>query len=423
MSAGNNISVCTWPDKLELVVFGPPNPGLDPGPEDPQGYEAQQTALWRIEGTGAGTIPTWIKWQPMNAYPIDPDWAVQLAAPPCVSSWGPGRIDVLVRGVDTSFWHISADNGNWGGWEYLGYLDVDINLTAEEVKSPNATPVVVSQEPGTFDVFVLGSDGNLWHTSYGTDGWNWIDREDPAILWQEFSTPSGSETGIQYPPSAAYDIVLGTVCLAACGNDNNIYVYYAPGEPLTFNQPWIPIGVLEAGVASAPCLVSLGATQLAVFVQGNDDSLYVNFYLPAPAAQSETGPPPNPGPSSWRGWTQLGACGPIVGPPSAVAGGQNLIDVFAIGVDHNVVAMYMNWKQQPFPGGEVDIFYYDPVWKVNTLPIQPGVSLQNPPCAVSWGKHRNDVFAVDWGGTVRHAGYTPSTGWEWEQLPGVVVNS
>ena len=50
------------------------------------------------------------------------DWeksAGVLTSSPGVSSWGPGRLDVFVRGTDSRLYHKWFENG-WNDWEPLG---------------------------------------------------------------------------------------------------------------------------------------------------------------------------------------------------------------------------------------------------------------------------------------------------------------
>jgi hypothetical protein len=47
MSNGSNISATTWLNNLDVVAWGPLNPGWGSG-----NYEAKQTALWLTSGPG-----------------------------------------------------------------------------------------------------------------------------------------------------------------------------------------------------------------------------------------------------------------------------------------------------------------------------------------------------------------------------------
>src|SRR5258708_7965708 len=58
---------------------------------------------------------------------------------PAVASWAPGRLDVFVRGTDNQLWH-KWFAGTWSGWEPLG-------------GSLTSAPTVTAWGPGRLDVF------------------------------------------------------------------------------------------------------------------------------------------------------------------------------------------------------------------------------------------------------------------------------
>ena len=60
--------------------------------------------MWFISGEVQGNQTTWGSWTPLNKYPIDPCNAETLAAPPCMVSWGPGRLDIFVLGQGGDMW-------------------------------------------------------------------------------------------------------------------------------------------------------------------------------------------------------------------------------------------------------------------------------------------------------------------------------
>src|ERR1700733_1250918 len=66
------------------------------------------------------------------------------------SSWGPGRIDLFVRGGDQGLWHKWFDGSGWHGWTPLS-----TDMRTE--------PAVVSWSVGRIDVFVGRMDAGLWH--------------------------------------------------------------------------------------------------------------------------------------------------------------------------------------------------------------------------------------------------------------------
>ena len=114
---------------------------------------------------------------------------------PGATSWGPGRIDVFVRGNDRGLWHKFWDAGTWSGWEGLGGPLTSapsasswgvgrIDLVALMDGTPShlhwanqwspwfslggraiGDPAIVDLAVGTSNVFVRGSDNALWYAS------------------------------------------------------------------------------------------------------------------------------------------------------------------------------------------------------------------------------------------------------------------
>ncbi|MGD0568272.1 MAG: hypothetical protein ABSA78_07685 [Candidatus Sulfotelmatobacter sp.] len=401
MSNGSNISATTWLNNLDVVAWGPLNPGWGSG-----NYEAKQTALWLTSGPGN---TTWSEWEAMNTHPIDPENAVQLAAPPCVVSWGTNRLDFFVVGADGSLWHIWKDNSQWGSWEYLNQPSNSVTVTVA------SAPSVVSWGANRLDVFVLGTDGNLWHL-----GWNGSKWEK----WQNLGAPATTQLALASAPSAV-SWGANRLDIFALGADGDLWHLAWNGSSwASWQNLGAPSPTVGIAAASSPCAVSWGANQLGVFVRGTDSSLWCLLFIPAAAQQpSYSGPPANPGPSSWRAFAQVLGADSVAGTPAAVSGGPNLIDVFAVGSGDQLMHVHMNWRQlnNAFPG-DPWVDYYTPAWGAVTPLGPPDVTLTSPPCPVSWGGKRLDAFAVDSQGTVHHISWAPTVWSAWETLGGVTVH-
>ena len=72
---------------------------------------------------------------------------------------GPGRIDVFVQGTDNQLWHRPYSGGAWQAWEALG-------------GTITSGPTVASWASGRLDVFARGPDNSLYHKWLGTGGWS-----------------------------------------------------------------------------------------------------------------------------------------------------------------------------------------------------------------------------------------------------------
>ena len=95
-------------------------------------------------------------------------------ADPGAVSWGPNRIDVFVRGIDNALWHRSSDGITWAPWEKLGGV-----ITSG--------PDAVSTGSGHLDVFVRGTEGGIWRVSWNGTNWSWtfvggIITSDPGAV-------------------------------------------------------------------------------------------------------------------------------------------------------------------------------------------------------------------------------------------------
>src|SRR5438445_6390906 len=74
-----------------------------------------------------------------------------LVTRPTAVSWGPGRIDVFVRGTDAHLWHKAYTTGAWSGWQNLG-----------GVLPVGAAPTAASMGVNLLEVFTRGTDNAVW---------------------------------------------------------------------------------------------------------------------------------------------------------------------------------------------------------------------------------------------------------------------
>jgi hypothetical protein len=94
------------------------------------------------------------------------DWEAlggMLTSAPAVTTFGPGRLDVFARGTDLQMWHKWFVGGIWSAWEPLGgYLLSGLGA--------------VSWSPGRIDVLAIGGDTAVYHKWYegGWSDWEWL---------------------------------------------------------------------------------------------------------------------------------------------------------------------------------------------------------------------------------------------------------
>jgi hypothetical protein len=137
---------------------------------------------------------------------------------PAAVSWGPGRDDVFVRGVNSDLQHAYFANGNWSGWESLGgYITSD--------------PTAVSWQANSLNVFVRGADAALWHKWY-IGGWS---------DWQSLG---GSVQDGQHGRSGptAISVVPGSIDIYAASYDTYGTVYRKSYSDATSWLGWVNTG-------------------------------------------------------------------------------------------------------------------------------------------------------------------------------------
>ena len=210
---------------------------------------------------GGGPAP----WQSLGGY------ATSSAA---VSSWGPGRYDVFIRGGDGALYSATYADGGWSGWTPLGGIVV-------------GAPAAVSWGPGRVDVFITGADGALWSRGL-TDG-----------VWSPWYTLGGRLVGGPTVSSRG----VGTLDVFATGSDQQLFQVSWTGSQWT---GWIPQGGL---FTSGPASVTSSPGGIDVFGRGGDGALWTKTW---------TG-------SSWTGWSSLG--GIFASAPAAASAAVGDVDV------------------------------------------------------------------------------------------------
>jgi hypothetical protein len=248
-----------------------------------------------------------------------------LSGSPATASWGPGHLDVYVRGTDNALHHRWYING-WSNWEPLG-------------GALGSDPAAVAWGPGRVDVFARGTDGSLIHKWYSGGAWSQRESQGgqligkPSVVswgnghldvyvrgtdnalhhrWYDGNGWSGWEGlgGVLDSEPAAAAWASGRVDVFARGTDGAlIHKWYAQGA---WSAGWESLGGQLVG---APSAASMGSGHLDVYVRGTDNSLSHRWY-------------DNNG---WSGWEWLG--GELTSSPAAESWGPGRIDVFYRGPD------------------------------------------------------------------------------------------
>jgi hypothetical protein len=126
-------------------------------------------ALWHIRQTVPGG--DYSEWESPQAPPRVKFQRVR----PAVARSADQRLQVFVSAEDDEVWHIwqSASDGRWSNWFSHGApAEAGLVGSAALAFSPD----------GRLELFVVGTDGALWHTWHSAlnDGWSqWVSRGSP----------------------------------------------------------------------------------------------------------------------------------------------------------------------------------------------------------------------------------------------------
>lgn len=238
----------------------------------------------------------WSAWASIGAPPVGAD------GDPSIASWGPGRLDVFVRGNDGKLWQTFSDDygAHWNPWLK------PVGDEGELVRWPE----VSSRGPGLYDVFVVGTDGQIWQRFYD-NGWN------AEWLWQ-----ARPEVGVSGEP-ATVSRDWNHVDVFVWGSDDRLYQRSWSGETgwLEWTSPH-PDRVLR----SSPDAASWDAQTLLVFAKGPADNAYALVY----------------GNGRWgEDWVRIGGEGTVLlNGPGATSRGVNRFDVFVRGTDNKLYQIY-----------------------------------------------------------------------------------
>ncbi len=95
--------------------------------------------------------------------------------PPAAASWGPDRVDLFARGTDNRLWQSYWTGPAWTGWiQPPGTETGDAGIRAGGQPMGGTARIQLS-------VFVRGSDGHLYQTTWGDGAWaGWVGVGAPS---------------------------------------------------------------------------------------------------------------------------------------------------------------------------------------------------------------------------------------------------
>jgi hypothetical protein len=289
------------------------------------------------------------------------------AAPTLVSAFS--QLFILANGSDGNLYDIYGGVDAWGVFEQV-------------VPGSFAGGVaVITTGPTPMEAFFIGTNGSLHHagSSYGIYLW-W----GPLVL-------GGALTGT---PS----VITGApndIDVLATGLDGNLYHFWYYQSK--WNGPELHSAPSGIKFINSPAATGHGPSTTEVFSIGSDGKLYhtgwtlsTGWWGPLLVENAANNPPMN---YSVK----------LVGSPTAGVNGLNPLDVFAIGVDGNLLHAW----------------YYQSQW--NGLENLGGDILVGSPCVVTGGPHNLEVFAIGADGNLYDRYWSGGSWSNWSNLGGGIL--
>jgi hypothetical protein len=235
-------------------------------------------------------------------------------------SWDHDRLDIFVVGTDGALYHKWWDGANWGPsvteFEFMDGVIV-------------GDPTVASWDHDRLDVFVIGTDGALYHKAWNGSQWQ------PSVTGYEgLGTPDNGVTLTMNPfvDSWGHD----RLDIFAVGTNGALYHKWWDGA--NWGPSLTGYEFMDGGISRDPAVVSWDHDRLDVLVIGTDSALWHKAW---------DGKQWSP---SIIGYEYLG--GFITSKPAVASWDHDRIDVFVIGGDS---ALYhkawdgTSWGKLNFP--------------------------------------------------------------------------
>ncbi|HVB23412.1 MAG TPA: CHAP domain-containing protein [Ktedonobacteraceae bacterium] len=221
-----------------------------------------------------------------------------------------GHMEVFMVGSDGQLYHTWEDqNGNWQGWQSLGG-----NWPGQ--------PAIGVNGDGSLEIFIVGDQGSNGATLFHA--------------WQQTPGDSTSYTGWQpmagnWPAGtpAVTQNLSGGLEVFMRGMDGNLYHAWQnnPGDSTNYTS-WYPMG---GSWTTDPVVANNSDGTMEVFMVGESTQLYYN-------QENESG--------NWSGWQSLG--GSWSNQPSVILNGSNELEVFIVGNQGaNGASLFHAWQTSP----------------------------------------------------------------------------
>jgi hypothetical protein len=244
----------------------------------------------------------------------------------------PAEITYREAGVDKLYVFVTGSNGHlyvrW--WDGLHWRWDDQGLP-EAAKAVCSPAVVTFSDRGTqfIYVFITGNDGHLYVHWWNGARWSWADQGLPAP-----TIPSGSVRSVSTPAAITY--MQGTTRLFytfVIGDDGQAYANWWNGAQWNWAAQGAPTYTALISTPSVITSVENGVQQINMFVTGDDGHLYTDWWDGTRWQWSDQG---NPLGTSFS--TSPRAC-------AATRNGTTLLNVFLIGQDQHLYTNWWDGRR------------------------------------------------------------------------------
>jgi len=295
-----------------------------------------------------------------------------LASPPVAVANDDGRLEVFVRGTDGALWRNSEvfARGGWAGWNSLG--------RPMQGEAFRGDPAVARNDDGRLELFVRGSNDQLYSNTQATAGGNWSG-------W----IPQG---GILRSAPAVGVNADGRLEVFVRGTTGGLYHMWQLNAGGPAWSGWKPLGGGGA-LTSDPAVRLNFLGGLEVFARWSTGAVYH-------MVQTKT----TAGATTWSAWASLGSApsGALMGTPAVgINADSGRLEIFARGTDAKAYHQY----QRTF-GGSWSGWYSMEGTLTSDLTVEANVDA------------RLEVFARWSNGDVYHIyQVAPDSGWSaWSRV-------
>jgi hypothetical protein len=226
---------------------------------------------------------------------------------PCVANTSDGRMELFAIGNSGSLYHTyqTNANGSWSGWTAMG--------GSADKWSVNALPAVGVNKGGRLEVFVVGTNGSIYHAYQKVAG------SSAATNWSAFSIVSSSRVN-QTAKLAVGKWANGALELFVIGTDSVLYDNYQ--TTAGNSTSWSGFNSL-GGSWDQNADISVGSEsdgRLDVFLVDTQGGL---FNASQTAINS----------TAWDGWHSLSSVVPVDARTAVARDANGCLRVFVIGTD------------------------------------------------------------------------------------------